>query len=70
MKTINKIAIITSAGDSQGMNAAIRSVVRAAHYNNIDCLGFYRGFQGLIENDSKALGLRDVNNILGNGGTF
>ena len=52
------------------MNAAIRSVVRSAHYNNIDCLGFYRGFQGLIENDSKALGLRDVNNILGKGGTF
>lgn len=70
MNTMNKIAIITSGGDAQGMNAAIRSVVRPAHYNNIDCLGFYRGFQGLIENDSKAIGLRDLNNILGNGGTF
>ena len=70
MNTMNKSAIINSGGDAQGMNAAIRSGVRAAHYNNIDCLGFYRGFQGLIENDSKALGLRDVNNILGKGGTF
>tara|TARA_Y100000739_G_scaffold194219_1_gene175358 strand:+ start:30 stop:1004 length:975 start_codon:yes stop_codon:yes gene_type:complete len=67
---IKKIAIITSGGDSQGMNAAIRSVVRTADYNNIECLGFYRGYQGLIENDSVELGLRVVNKILGDGGTF
>ena len=67
---VRKIAIITSGGDSQGMNAAIRSVVRNAVYNNIECLGFYRGYQGLIENSFVELGLRDVSKILGNGGTF
>ena len=67
---INKIAIITSGGDSQGMNSAIRSVVRTANYNNIECLGFYRGYQGLIENSSIELGLRAVSKILGNGGTI
>ena len=67
---IKKIAIITSGGDSQGMNAAIRSVVRTADYNNIECLGFYRGYQGLIEDDAVELGLRSVSKILGLGGTF
>ena len=52
------------------MNAAIRSLVRSALYNNIECIGFYRGYQGLIENDYKYLGLRDVSQRLGLGGTF
>ena len=67
---IKKIGIITSGGDSPGMNAAIRSLVRSALYNNIECIGFYRGYQGLIENDYKYLGLRDVSQRLGLGGTF
>ncbi len=67
---INKIGIITSGGDAPGMNAAIRSIVRSALYNNIECVGFYRGYQGLIENDYKSLGLRDVSQRLGLGGTF
>lgn len=67
---IKKIGIITSGGDSPGMNAAIRSLVRSALYNNIECIGFYRGYQGLIENDYKPLGLRDVSQRLGLGGTF
>ena len=60
---IKKIGIITSGGDSPGMNAAIRSLVRSALYNNIECIGFYRGYQGLIENDYKFLGLRDVSPV-------
>ncbi len=67
---IRKIGILTSGGDSPGMNAAIRSLVRSALYNNIECVGFYRGYQGLIENDCKSLGLRDVSQRLGLGGTF
>jgi len=67
---IKKIGIITSGGDSPGMNAAIRSLVRSALYSNIECVGFYRGYQGLIENDYKFLGLRDVSQRLGLGGTF
>ena len=67
---IQKIGIITSGGDAPGMNAAIRSLVRSALYNNIECVGYYRGYQGLIEDDFKFLGLRDVSQRLGLGGTF
>lgn len=67
---IRKIGILTSGGDSPGMNAAIRSLVRSALYENIECVGYFRGYQGLIENDFKLLGLRDVSQRLGLGGTF
>lgn len=50
-KEIQTIAVLTSGGDSPGMNAAIRAVVRACAYQNIKCIGVYRGFQGLIEGD-------------------
>ena len=49
--TIKKIAVLTSGGDSPGMNAAIRSVVRTCAYHEIECLGVYRGFEGLIDGD-------------------
>ncbi len=42
---------MTSGGDSPGMNAAIRAVVRACAYYNIKCVGYYRGYEGIIEND-------------------
>ena len=51
------------------MNAALRSVVRSANYHGIDCVGFYRGYQGIIENDFKFLEMRSVSNILELGGT-
>ncbi|MBL6663148.1 MAG: 6-phosphofructokinase [Flavobacteriales bacterium] len=66
---IKKIAIITSGGDSPGMNAALRSVVRSANYHGIECVGFFRGYQGIIENDFKPLKMRSVSNILELGGT-
>ena len=46
-KTIKKIGVLTSGGDSPGMNAAIRSVVRTCAYHNIQCVGIYRGYQGM-----------------------
>ena len=52
------------------MNAALRSVVRSANYHGIECLGFFRGYQGLIENDFKPLEMRSVSNILELGGTI
>ena len=67
---MKKIAIITSGGDSPGMNAAIRSVVRTAIFHNIECFGFYRGYQGIIENEYKKLEIRSVSKILGMGGTL
>ncbi|MGL2994638.1 6-phosphofructokinase [Flavobacterium sp. TSSA_36] len=69
-KTIKKIGVLTSGGDSPGMNAAIRSVVRTCAYHNIGCVGIYRGYQGMIEGDFKELGPRSVNNIINKGGTF
>ena len=67
---IKKIGIITSGGDSPGMNAALRSVVRSANFHSLNCIGFYRGYQGIIENDFKLLEMRSVSNILELGGTI
>ncbi len=61
---------MTSGGDSPGMNAAIRSVVRACTYYRIDCIGIYRGYQGLIEGDFIPLGPRDVSGLINKGGTM
>ena len=70
MKKINKLAVMTSGGDSPGMNAAIRSVVRTCAYYKIDCLVIYRGYQGMIEGDFTSLTARSVNNIINKGGTI
>lgn len=70
MKTIKKIAVLTSGGDAPGMNAAIRAVVRACTFYEIGCVGVFRGFQGLIENDVKEMGPRDVKYIISKGGTI
>jgi 6-phosphofructokinase 1 len=68
-KTIKRVAVLTSGGDSPGMNAAIRSVVRTCAYNNVLCVGIYRGYQGMIEGDFKEMGPRSVHNIINKGGT-
>lgn len=67
---ISKLAVLTSGGDSPGMNAAIRSVVRTCAFHNIECIGVYRGYQGMIEGDFKEMGPRSVNNIVNKGGTI
>lgn len=69
-KTIKKIAVLTSGGDSPGMNAAIRAVVRTCAYHNIECLGVYRGYEGLIEGDFEQMNARSVKGIINKGGTF
>jgi 6-phosphofructokinase 1 len=69
-KSIAKIGVLTSGGDSPGMNAAIRSVVRTCAFHNIECIGIYRGYQGMIEGDFKEMGPRSVNNIVNKGGTI
>jgi 6-phosphofructokinase 1 len=69
-KPIRKIGVLTSGGDSPGMNAAIRSVVRTCAFHNIGCVGIYRGYQGMIEGDFKEMGPRSVNNIINKGGTI
>jgi len=66
---IKKIGVFTSGGDSPGMNAAIRSVVRTCAYMKIECIGIYRGYEGMIEGDFKPMDARSVNNIINKGGT-
>ncbi len=60
---------MTSGGDAPGMNAAIRSVVRTCAYYRTECVGIYRGYQGLIEGDFTNMTARSVNNIIHKGGT-
>lgn len=67
---IKKIAVLTSGGDSPGMNAAIRSVVRTCAYHKILCVGVYRGYEGLIDGDFIELDARSVRGIINKGGTF
>ncbi|MEN8702844.1 MAG: 6-phosphofructokinase [Polaribacter sp.] len=70
MNKINKIGVMTSGGDSPGMNAAIRSVVRTCAFYKIECAGIYRGYQGMIEGDFISLDARSVKGIINKGGTF
>ncbi|GAA3620775.1 6-phosphofructokinase [Flavivirga jejuensis] len=69
-KAIKKLAVLTSGGDSPGMNAAIRSVVRTCAYHDIECVGVYRGYEGLIEGDFKPMDARSVKGIINKGGTI
>lgn len=66
---IKKIGVMTSGGDAPGMNAAIRSVVRACVFHNIECVGIYRGYEGMIEGDFIPMNARSVKGIINKGGT-
>lgn len=65
-----RIGIFTSGGDSPGMNAAIRGLVRVATHYNIQVVGFYEGYNGLIANNHVLLDNRSVGEILHRGGTI
>ncbi len=67
---VQKIGLMTSGGDAPGMNAAIRAVVRACTYYKVECVGIYRGYQGMIEGDFEPLTARHVSNIINRGGTI
>ncbi|WP_163515803.1 6-phosphofructokinase [Gelidibacter japonicus] len=68
-KNIKKIGVMTSGGDAPGMNAAIRSVVRTCAYHNVECVGIYRGYEGIMEGDFKPMDARSVKGIINKGGT-
>ena len=67
---IKSIGILTSGGDSPGMNCAIRAVARTAIGKNISVFGVLRGYQGLIDNRFRQLDRSSVGNILQTGGTI
>jgi len=70
MNKIKKIGVLTSGGDSPGMNAAIRAVVRGSIYYDIEVTGFIRGYEGLINNDFIPMDRKSVANIIQRGGTI
>lgn len=67
---IQTLAVLCSGGDSPGMNAAIRSVVRTAIGEGIKVYGIERGFSGLLEGNLKEMDVSSVGNILQKGGTI
>ncbi|MUP45670.1 6-phosphofructokinase [Gramella sp. BOM4] len=69
-RKIKRIGVMTSGGDSPGMNAAIRAVVRTCAYYHTECVGYYRGYQGMINNEYIPLNARSVRNIINQGGTI
>jgi 6-phosphofructokinase 1 len=70
VETIVKIGVLTSGGDSPGMNAAIRAVVKAAEHNHIDVMGIKCGFQGIIDGKISPLHSSELDYISDKGGTI
>ncbi len=64
------IAILTSGGDSPGMNAAVWAAVKSAHSRGMNILGINRGYQGLIDGDLRELTPKSVSDVHNNGGTM
>lgn len=67
---LKRIAVMTSGGDSPGMNAAIRAVVRVAIHEGVEVWGIYDGYAGMYEDKMIQLDSRSVGDILHRGGTF
>jgi 6-phosphofructokinase 1 len=67
---MKRVAVLTSGGDSPGMNAAIRATARTAISEGLEVFGVMRGFEGLIDNDIRPLHARDMGGIIHRGGTI
>ncbi|MBK5254121.1 MAG: 6-phosphofructokinase [Peptostreptococcaceae bacterium] len=67
---MNKIGVLTSGGDSPGMNAAVRAVVRCGINEGLEVYGIYRGFEGLIDGEIEKMERVSVADILQRGGTI
>lgn len=66
---MQRIGLLTSGGDSPGMNAAIRAVVRKAIYHGMEVIGIRHGYKGFIEADMGPMNLGSVADIIHRGGT-
>ena len=64
------IAVMTSGGDSPGMNAAARAVVRTALYEGVKVFGINNGYKGMLADDIVELNSRSVSDLIQRGGTF
>ena len=72
MKRNTRVGLVTSGGDCQGLNAAIRGVGKALfqYVDNVEIFGMYDGYKGLIEGDYKYMEKKDFSGILTEGGTI
>ena len=70
--TTKRIAVLTSGGDAQGMNAAVRAVVRTALDKGAEVYAIYEGYQGLVEGGPRIhkMDWDSVGGILQQGGTI
>lgn len=68
--SIRTIGVLTSGGDSPGMNAAIRAVTRSAIYHGLDVVAISQGYKGMITKSFRKFDSSDVSNILQQGGTI
>lgn len=66
---MKKIGVLTSGGDTPGMNSAIRAVFKEADYRGMDVMGIFHGYKGLIEGRIRQLTHQDVANVMHKGGT-
>jgi 6-phosphofructokinase 1 len=69
-KKVTRIGVLTSGGDSPGMNACIRAVVRTGLFHGMEVFGIMRGYSGMVENDIVPMESRSVANIIQRGGTI
>ncbi|MBS1497498.1 MAG: 6-phosphofructokinase [Bacteroidetes bacterium] len=69
-KKVTRIGVLCSGGDSPGMNAAIRAVVRTGIYHGLEVYGILRGYSGMVEDDIIRMEGRSVANIIQRGGTI
>ncbi|MCO7186896.1 MULTISPECIES: ATP-dependent 6-phosphofructokinase [unclassified Pseudoalteromonas] len=67
---MTKIALLTSGGDAPGMNAAVRAIVHSCQHHQYECIGFFHGYNGLLNDEWQTLTHRDVSNVLQFGGTL
>lgn len=67
---MKKIGVFTSGGDSPGMNACVRAVVRTALHHGVEVLGIKEGYSGMLNGDFRPLSGLDVSNIINKGGTI
>lgn len=67
---VTRIGVLSSGGDSPGMNAAIRAVVRTGIYHGMEVYGIMRGYSGMVEDDIVKMESRSVANIIQRGGTI
>ncbi len=70
MEKIRRIAVLTSGGDSPGMNAAIRAIVRTAGHYGIEAYGIKNGYSGLMNGEFELMNSKSVAEILQRGGTM